>query len=331
KKGDAEYREVEADTKLIENRLLENDPLCHHYTAVMRDLEPDTTYVYRVGHPDKPIWSEESEFTTAPDKPKPFTFVTFGDTHNRDIWGEMVKVIEDRHPDISFFTIAGDLVDTGQYRDDWDRFFHCAGHLGTRIPLVPTIGNHEVIDGMGVEMYVDQFALPENGPKTVQCERAFSIEYSNLKFVSLDSTLPVLDQADWLEEQVEDSDADWKFTMFHFPPYNYEDPYPEIRNLWGYIFDKHHVDISLEGHTHYYMRSHPMFRDRPRDKPEQGTIHVISIPIENRPREIPPNNYAAVQFSGIPVYQYFEIDGKNLSYKVYDIDGNVLDEFDIVK
>jgi len=243
----------------------------------------------------------------------------------------MMKVIEDRHPDISFFAIAGDLVNTGQYRDDWDRFFHCTGHLGTRIPLVPTIGNHEVIDGMGVEMYVDLLALPENGPENVMRERAFAFEYSNLKFVSLDSTLPVLDQAHWLEAQLEDSDSPWNFTMFHFPPYNYDEPYPEIRSLWGYLFDKYHVDLSLQGHIHYYMRSHPIFRDRPTDKPEDGTIHVISIPIDNRVRQLPPTDYAAVQFTGIPVYQHFEIDGNHLAYKVYDLDGNVLDEFEIEK
>jgi hypothetical protein len=108
-------------------------------------------------------------------------------------------------------------------------------------------------------------------------------------------------------------------------------PTPTFAALWGYLFDKYHMDLALEGHVHYYMRSHPIFRDKPMDSPNEGTIHIISLPIASRKREFPPVDYAAVQFSGVPVYQLFEIEGRRLKYKVYDIDGNVLDEFSIDK
>ena len=59
----------------------------------------------------------------------PFTFVSFGDTHKKKGWGEMLEKTLARHPQTAFYTIAGDLVDTGQYRDDWDQFFASKNRL----------------------------------------------------------------------------------------------------------------------------------------------------------------------------------------------------------
>ena len=331
KKGSETYREVPAITKKIDDRFLVNDPHCHHYTAVIKPLEPGTSYIYQVGHPKRNLWSEESEFTTAPAEPEPYTFVSFGDTHNRDLWGEMLQVVQERHPEIAFYTIAGDLVDTGQFRNDWDRFFDCTRDIGRKLSLIPTIGNHDVLDGLGAQMYLDMFALPQDGPDTIEKERAYSTRYSNTEFLVLDSTLPARDQAQWLEDQLAKSESTWKFATYHFPPYNEEDPYPGIRDLWGYLFDKYHLDIALEGHVHYYMRSHPIYRGAPVDSPSRGTIHIVSIPIGNRPRDLPSADYVATQFAGIPVYQLFEINGNELNYTVYDLDGNTLDHFSIRK
>jgi hypothetical protein len=330
KKGTDESQQVEAEVDLIQDRLIANDRYCHHHTAALRDLEPGTTYLYSVGDPDGER-SQETEFTTAPADSDKFTFLFFGDAHQKPVYGELLDLGMERHPDAAFVALAGDMVDTGQYRDHWDQFFHVSRNVLDNRPMVPTIGNHEAIDGLGVEMYLDLLELPKNGPETLAPEQAYRFEYANALFVIPDSCSSAVDQAEWIDEQLGNSDATWKFAMYHFPPYNYDDPYPEIRSLWGFLFDKHHLDFALEGHIHYYMRSRPMRRDRPVESPNEGTIHIISIPIANRKLDLPPADYAAMQITGVPLYQVFEIDGNKLSYKVYDLDGYVHDELTVEK
>jgi hypothetical protein len=170
-----------------------------------------------------------------------------------------------------------------------------------------------------------------NGPEYLESERAYSFEYGNALFLIPDSGLPVMDQAEWIEEKLANTKATWKFAMFHFPPYSHGEPYPEISSLWGYLFDKYHLDFAFEGHVHYYMRSHPIRRGQPVASPAEGTIHVISIAIPGREHDLPPADYAAVQLSGVQLYQTVEIDGKHLVCRAHDRDGKVRDEVVIEK
>lgn len=323
--------EVAATRERIEDRVLMNDPNCHRFTATLTRLKPGTTYTYQAGSPATGTWSAPAEFTTAPKKEAPFSFITFGDTHKKPHWGNMLQETSKRHPETAFYLIAGDLVDTGQYRDDWDQFFAVSGGVFAQRPLIPTIGNHDAIDGLGAGMYRAHFALPENGPANLIPEHSFTVRYGNVQFFVLDSGLPVLDQADWLETQLAASTADWKIAMFHFPPYNVEEGYPDIAALWGYLFDKYHMDLVLEGHVHYYMRSHPLRRGKPVSDPNEGTIHLISIGIENEDRVIPPTSYAKVAFTGTPLYQVFHIDGKRLTMQTLDPQGNERDSLVLEK
>ena len=122
-----------------------NDPVNRRYTATLRDLAPGTTYVYTAGSGDS---AASGEFTTAPAASEPFSFVYMGDAQNGlDEWGVLVNGAIRRRPDAAFYIMAGDLVDRGAARDDWDSFFHNASNVYDRRQLVPAIGNHEVQGG----------------------------------------------------------------------------------------------------------------------------------------------------------------------------------------
>ena len=332
-KGSAgEYATAPATFERIENRLLTNDRYCHHFTAELSGLQPDTEYVYSVGDPSATEWSDESAFRTAPSGPEPFTFVMFGDTHNNAAWGEMLDGAFARHPETAFYTIAGDLVNTGQYRDDWDAFFAHSSEVFRQRPVMPSLGNHDTLDGLGAALYRSVFALPKAGPKTLPPEQAYSFEYSNALFIMPDCTSSHADQIEWMEDVLSNSDADWKFVVYHFPPYSQEyDEYPGIRFGWGKLFDKYHVDFALEGHVHYYMRSHPIFEDKVVASPSEGTIHLISIAIPMGDQSFPAADYAIKQFRGDAMYQTFQIDGNRLEFKSHLSDGSVFDELVIEK
>lgn len=322
---------VPATHEVVHDRFLANDRYCHRYTATLRGLNPGTEYTYHVGAPGDNVWSEEAAFKTAPGDNEPFKFIVFGDTQSIESWRPTADAAMEQYPGAAFQMIAGDLVGTGQYRDHWDRFFHVAQPLVRRWPLMPAVGNHDVIDGLGADMWRASHALPVNGPDHLEPERAYSFEYSNGLFVVLDSTLSAIDQAAWLEEQLATTDADWKIVVFHFPPYNYEHGYPHIESLWGYLFDKYEVDIVFEGHVHYYMRTKPIFRGKPVKSGERGTRHVVSIAIPNDQMDLPQVPYSEVQFTGTPVYQLVEINGNTLRCAAIDPRGKVRDEFTLRK
>lgn len=331
-KDAASWSEVEAERVVIDDLMLANDRRVHRFTAVLRRLKPGTTYTYMVGSPSGDQWSEENEFITAPDGPTPFSFVFLSDTHNSAVSGQVLTRAFEHDPQADFFTVSGDLVGTGQYRSDWDQLFeHFRGVLARR-PFVPSIGNHDVIDGLGADMYLASFALPTNGPKKLENERAYSFEYSNALFLILDSCSDIKDQTQWLEDQLAKSKATWKFAVFHFPPYSREEDYPEIRREWGTLFDRYHVDIVLSGHVHRYMRTHPLKAGKIVASPAEGTIYMISVAVPRRGgTPLQPEYAAAVDQSGLPMYQWFSIDGNRLVSRAYDIEGAVCDELIIEK
>jgi hypothetical protein len=332
KKGAAgEAIETEGAYTTISDRLLLNDPVMHRFTAVLRGLEPGTVYTYTVGNPETGEWSVEAEFATAPDDGAPFSFVFMGDTHRSEDWGKMLGKAFERHPETAFYMIAGDLVSTGLYRDDWDHFFGYSADVFRNRPVVPTLGNHDDQDGLGARMYLDFFALPENGSEAVERERSYTFRYGNALFIVLDVTSSVEAQKAWLEQQLAATDAPWKFAMFHFPPYAFDEDYPDIRQAWCTLFDKYHVDMVFNGHVHYYLRTKPMRDGKPVASPAEGTVYAVSIAIPGARRPVPKPRYAETTFCDGALYQTIAIDGKRLTYRAYNAEGNIRDEFVIEK
>ena len=326
------WKETAASSQKITDGFLINDPLINHFTATLRDLKPATAYVYTVGGPTADMRSQPAEFTTAPDGDSPFTFVFLSDTHNSPACRRLLDHALARFPEAAFCTISGDLVNTGQQRDDWDQLFHHTRDFARRRPLVPAIGNHDAIDGLGADLYLSLFGLPTNGAPQVQAEASYSFQYANSLFLILDATASVADQKPWLEAQLAHAKATWKFVIFHFPPYAPDDEYPEIIREWCSIFDRYHVDFVLSGHVHHYVRSHPLNQGRRVDSPAKGTIYLVTVSLPSRAHLLPKPECAAVaEHSGLPLYQIFTINGNRLVTRSCDLDGKIRDELVVEK
>ena len=324
---EAEPQTVDGEFAVIEDHLLENDTVNHRFTAELQGLEPDTRYAYRVGAPGD-RWTDWWEFTTAPGETEPFSFMYLGDPQQGlDEWGELVQLSYQRHPDSAFYIIAGDLVNDGDWRNEWDEFFAGSAGVFDRVPVVPSLGNHDVDDALQAELYIESFALPENGPVGVDPERAFYYTYGNALFIVLDSNLPADTQTAWLEKVLSESDATWKFALYHHPFYvsRRARDNAEIRDAWGPLFDKFGVDIAFQGHDHAYLRTHPM-RAGMRAAAD-GTIYIISVS-GTKFYEQENHDYAAVAFPETMTYQHIQIDTNpdRLTYRAYDLSGKVRDE-----
>ena len=180
-------------------------------------------------------------------------------------------------------------------------------------------------------MYRELFSYPNNGPDGVPSEQTYSFTYKNALFLMLDATSPIDAQTAWIEEQLKNTSAVWKFAIFHFPPYNYEEPYPNIQKTWVPVFDKYHVDMVFGGHIHYYMRSKPMKAGDVVDSYKNGTAYIISIGIPSHHGEMAEEPYAAVRYGEGQFYQYLKIEGNKCEYSAFDSEGKLVDSFTINK
>lgn len=328
--------EIMAESRLLEDPLLTNDPVNRRFTVTCAGLAPATTYAYRVGDPAADVWSGWAEFTTAPSGAGPFSFIYLGDAQlGFEEWGRLLRRAAAHRPDAAFYVMAGDLVNRGNDRDDWDAFFQAAHGVFDHRPVVPAIGNHEYTKEGNPRLYLDVFALPKEGPENVPSERAYSFQYRNALFVVLDSNLPPETQRPWLEHQLAATNAVWKFVIFHHPPYSSAPrrDNPEIRESWCGLFDRYHVDMVLTGHDHAYLRTHPMREQRPVASAAEGTYYVVANS-GMKHYEQETRDYAAVAFTKTSTYQVIDIQtegGDKLTYRAYDVNGNMRDEVIIEK
>ncbi|MBX7256714.1 MAG: metallophosphoesterase family protein [Candidatus Hydrogenedentes bacterium] len=330
KGSNADYTETKAASLTMDDRMLANDRVCHWFTAVVRGLAPDTTYEYIVGSPTHNTWSKPAEFTTAPQDPKPFTFMHCSDTHSHEDWGVLMKNTLDRNPDVDFCVISGDLVGTGLEREDWDQTLVYGEPVFRTRPVMPAIGNHDAQLGLGAGMYLDIFGLPENGPKGIKPEAAYTFRYGNAQFFVLDVMSETKPQAEWLRDVLSKSDAVWKIAIFHFPLYSNDETYPLLEKAWGSLFDEFHVDLVLSGHVHEHMRSYPMRAGKRVASPAEGTVYVTSVSIPSGPAHAKPD-WCEAYVGGGAFCNVIDVDAKRLRLRAFRNDGSVQDDFAIEK
>lgn len=331
KPGTADTLETAAEFKVLQDRMLYNDRYVRRHHALLTALTPGTRYFYQAGSKGKNIWSGVSSFETQASGADRFSWVWFGDTHCFPDSGRIVSLAQRDNPDAAFYTIAGDIVSTGLYRNEWDQLFGYSHNAFASKPLMPVPGNHDRQDGLGAQLYYDLFSLPQNGPEKVDKESSYAFEYGNALFIMIDATQEVSAHTAWIEEQLKQTKAEWKFVMFHFPPYNFEEPYLDIQQAWVPLFDKYHVDMVLGGHIHYYMRSKPMKAGQVVPSFAEGTVYAVSISIPGVHDNVTPEPYAVEQDASGYYYQRMEINGKTLKYKAVNVQGKVRDQFTIVK
>ena len=327
-KGSPEVLSAAAEKFKMEDRDLMNDRYIHRFTTQLKNLKPGTTYEYRIS--PETSWNEKFTFSTA-GTDSLFSFIWTGDTHHSPTITKLFNLAEQSHPDAAFYSIAGDIVSEGLHRNEWDDLFYFTKDVISQKPLMAVIGNHDTRQGLGAWMYRELFSYPKNAPVGVSPEHTYSFRYKNALFLMIESTAPIDSQKTWIEDQLAKTDATWKFVMFHFAPYNWEEPYPDIQAAWVPIFDKYHVDMVMNGHIHYYMRTKPMKAGKVVNSYGEGTAYVESIGIPTKPEKRPEEPYTVVRNFNGDIYQYVKIEGKKMMFWAVNSDNSVIDSFTIKK
>lgn len=336
--GAASVTYARAESVTLTTRQIVNDGAIQLHRARLTGLEPATSYVFGVSADGGESWSGTRRFHTAGDPgSEPWQFVYLGDPQNGlDEWGDLIRQAYERFPDIRFWMIAGDLIDKGTERDNWDQFFEEGSSVFDRSAVVPAIGNHDSHGGHPT-IYLNHFALPDNGSEHLDPGRTYHLTYQDMLIVVMDSNYDLIEpetQTEWLDRVLGTSDARWKVVIYHHPFYASRpgrDNQP-LRDAWGPIFDRHNVDIAFQGHDHAYMRTVPMRGHRPAEPGEHGTIYLVAVS-GTKMYEQELRDFVAFGTTNERTYQIIEMDSAagTLSYRAINADGETIDAFDLQK
>jgi Icc-related predicted phosphoesterase len=159
---------------------------------------------------------------------------------------------------------------------EWEHthhFFEVYEEINARVPVMPTMGNHEghssdLMEGTGP--YYDAFELPtegESGGVPSGHPSYYSFDFGDIHFVSIDSEnhVPYNDETffEWLEKDLEAAQSSaWRVAYFHHPPYSKGSH--DSDDEWGLkkmrerlvpLLEEKRVEIVFTGHSHAYERS----------------------------------------------------------------------------
>jgi len=253
-------------------------------------LSPETRYYFICGG-ENGGYSTERSFRTAPDQLTSFRLVAGGDTRSGGAgWPEVrdniSRAMAKFNP--SFVLFTADFAYNWNDQNEWNNWFAAAHEYwvdnnGLTIPIIPSIGNHEVRypqpsdydPDTDATNYYGQFYLPEN-------ERWYSLDWGpDLHIIVLDSEVLDTgsdtwnDQLAWLENDLAvNASSKWKIVIFHRPAYASRGSLSGAQTYWVPLFDTYNVDLVFSGHHHYYERTYPL--ENGQISPRNGTVYVVT-------------------------------------------------------
>ena len=326
--------------------------LNHNYHSVtFEDLEPNTTYAYRVG--DGKYWSEWIQFTTAEKTNMPFSFIYVGDAQNYiyDLWSRLIREGYKKAPEANFIIHVGDLIDDAHNEEEWHEWFAAGGWIHRTLPSLAIPGNHEYRPLYNKDIplrkkslsiqWNHQFTLPENGIDSLP-ETSYFIDYQGVRFIALNSNEKIDEQTIWLEETLKNNPHEWAIAFLHHPIYSASTSRdnPKRRQAWKPLFDKYGVDLVLQGHDHSYARGSSSLTEKnlsigTNTKDVTGTVYVVSVsgPKQYDVKKDWKEYDISLDKSGQDkqLFQVITIDDNKLSYKSYTAIGDLFDSFELIK
>lgn len=204
---------------------------------------------HRVGHARFRTPPRETTGTTS--------FLVVGDC--RDGEADHARVIRTMRGDHAFLLHLGDMVPTGGELGQWTQFFRIASPVLSRMPIVPVLGNHEIIAPVGPELYRQHFALPDGGSVAYYVR-----DHGGIRILVLDSNAPLAPGSPQyefasreLERAAASPPAQALFVAIHHGPFS-SGRHGELEALHtsGLVdaMRRARVDLIFSGHDHMYER-----------------------------------------------------------------------------
>jgi len=305
----------------------------YYHSVNFTHLQSGTLYAYRVG--DGEIWSEWFQFRTAAEKPKPFSFLYFGDVQHDifSLWSRIIRAAFLAAPEARFMIFTGDLVDSRNSARQWDEWYRAAGWIMAMVPSVPIAGNHEY--GKSVEggrtlskFWQPQFDLPKLGREDLD-ETVYSIDFQGVRVVALNSNLALKYQAEWLENLLANNPNRWTIVAMHHPIFSAakrRDNHKLIE-YWKPVFEKYKVDLVLQGHDHVYARGRGLCSETGDCR---GPVYITSVSGPGM-YQLDRTNWMDRAAENTQLFQVISISDNLLRCQSITATGDIYDAFDLVK
>ncbi|MHA7962238.1 purple acid phosphatase family protein [Streptomyces sp. L500] len=264
--------------------------------AALDGLAPGQTYYYGVGHDgfdpaDTRHFATVGTFATAPERSERFVFTAFGDqgvsyhalANDQLILGQN-PVFHLHAGDICYADDSGSGKPTDVYdARTWDQFLAQTETVASRVPWMVTTGNHDMEAWYSPNGYGGQSArwtLPDNGFDARNSPGVYSFVYGNVGVVALDANDVSYEitantgysdgrQTRWLDRRLrelrERRDVDFIVVFFHHCAFSTTNGHASdggVRDLWVPLFEKHQVDLVINGHNHVYERTDAIKRGK---------------------------------------------------------------------
>lgn len=338
-------RTIEAKSELFENQN-SKEPLVKavYHSALVENLEPKTTYVYRVGNgiKDSLAWSEWFQFTTASATPgDAFSFIYFGDAQNsiKSLWSRVIRSSYQKFPKVNFMLHAGDLVNDRDANLEWGEWFYAGSFIHATVPSMMTPGNHEYRNGVLSPLWRPQFSLPQNGPLKVLSETCYALDYQDMKLISIDAE--AFDeikesreaQVQWLDSILKTNTKKWTAITMHYPIFSTAKgrDNKELREAFQPIIDKYKVDLVLQGHDHTYARGYADNEGKGLTMVnDAGTVYAVSV---SGPKmyDSTDKDWMVRRGEYTQLFQIITVEKNTLKYEAYTPIGTLYDAFDLIK
>lgn len=309
------------------------------HTVHLTGLEPETEYFYRtvnVSPGGDTLYSNIYPFKTAVKADTPIGFIVFSDSQGRpnpNVWGQVATLAERERP--NFAIHAGDQVDNGHRFSDWIGQFLPQGQpFMSKYAVYATLGNHE-----GDAPYFHKYLGHPDG------KRAFTVTYGNTQIILFDSNQDMsAGSARYkeLEAELAKSTAKWKIVAHHHCIYSSDNDdhgntntgkstlgIPRLAHLPA-LYEKYGVDLVFYGHVHTYERTWPLRGNKA--NPENGVVYV-QIGGNGGGLETPAlmrswftnKIYYGHHFGNV------RIAGGELHFQAINLDGQIIDQFELKK
>lgn len=246
------------------------------HEAVMRGLEPETTYWYRVGS-DEAGWTPRREFRTGAQSDR-WSFVAMADaqigvnlqvSEQAQMWRRTLDSALAHTPEAGFVLHLGDQVEGWGAPVKQYKAFLSPRALGS-YRLAVLKGNHETYGVTPKKHFDDAFFLPNE----VLDSANYFYTYNNVLFLGLDtnrnSQEDIAEHVRFVREVIaaHGASADWVVLTMHHSLFSQGTHYTdsEVERLRAQLapeLSAAGVDVVLSGHDHIYTRSHLMEGTQP--------------------------------------------------------------------
>lgn len=248
-----------------------------------------------------------------PLKPKSLRFAVIGDSgtgdHNQY---QVAKLLETYHQVVGFeFVIMlGDNIYGSHEPKDFAEKFEVPYKplLDAGVKFYASLGNH---DDPNVERLYKPFNM--NG------ERYYSFKKKDAAFFALDSNYMDPKQLEWVQQNLQSSDARWKICFFHHPLFNAgksHGPDVDLRSQLLPLFRQYHVNVVFSGHEHVYERLAPQ---------ENIYFFVAGNSAKLMSHDLGASNEVKVGFDSDRGFMLIEIDGDQLYFQAISRSGKTID------